>query len=84
MEIKVVIVAETTDGPDMFFCRILCTQSQYESEEHYDAAKEWVKLMTDCDSMIAIDENDKLGHLFHLLVWSTSTLIDITKSTHCK
>lgn len=84
MEIKVVVVAEGLDGADMTFCKVLCTQSQYESNEHYDAAKEWAETMGCSHPMIAIDENDKLGHLLKYFEWSTSSLIDITKSTNCK
>ena len=43
MVIKVAIVAESMNGPDIFFTKVDIDDRQYQNGEHYDIALEYLR-----------------------------------------
>lgn len=73
MIVKVVVAAEGFNGPDLFFCKVECTEEQYDNGDHYDTAKLAASDNGYEGSMVAFDENDDPKPLFGLFEWKTAS-----------
>ena len=78
MQIKCIVSAINSNGePDLYFTVIECSQVQYDSGEHYDAA------IGQCnedgyDAYLAYDENDAAGKmLLPLFEWESANVVNI-------
>jgi len=77
LEVKIVVVGEVFDGPDLYFCIVRCRECQYDKGEHYEAAKEQALEAGYDGPLVAIDEHDRPQSLFDLFQWETASLYDI-------
>lgn len=73
MIVKVVVAAEGFNGPDLYFCKVECTEEQYDNGDHYDVAKSAANENGYEGSMVAFDENDDPKALFGLFEWETAS-----------
>jgi hypothetical protein len=69
--VKCAVFGLNSNGePDIFFCKIKCTEEQYNKGEHYDKAKEVAE--ENCyDPILACDENDPAGKVVELFEWKS-------------
>lgn len=58
MIVKLCVAAYGCDGPDLFFCKVECSQEQYDNGDHYDRAKKAAEELGYESPMVALDEND--------------------------
>lgn len=77
MIIRVVVVGNSYNGPDLYFCKIQCTEDEYENGLHYDGA-----ILAALENgyegpMVAIDEYDDPKPLFGLFEWDTASIYDL-------
>lgn len=71
---KVVVGGEGHNGPELYFVKVICNQSQYDEGLHYEAAKEWVQENFDADGPFwACDENDPANLVHELFNWTTAS-----------
>jgi len=74
MIINMVVAANGFDGPDLYFCKIECSQEQYDNGDHYERAKEAASDNGYEGPMVAFDQNDSPKALFNLFQWDTATV----------
>lgn len=77
MIVRMVVAAHGFDGPDLYFCKVECSQEQYDDGEHYDIAKSAAKENGYDEPMVAFDENDPPKAMFDLFEWDTATVCKI-------
>lgn len=77
MIVRMVVAAHGLDGPDLYFCKVDCSQEQYDNGDHYDAAKSAAKDNDYEGSMVAFDENDPPKPLFDLFNWDSASTFKI-------
>jgi len=69
--IKCAVFSINSNGePDIFFCKVKCSQEQYDNGEHYEKAKELAE-ENSYDPVLACDENDPAGAVMQLFVWDS-------------
>lgn len=69
--IKCAVFGLNADGePDIYYCKIKCTEDQYNCGDHYDAAKDAAE-DAGYDALLAADENDPAGAVMQLFVWDS-------------
>jgi hypothetical protein len=74
MIIQMVVAANGFDGPDFYFCKVDCSQQQYDNGEHYDIAKSAAKDNGYDEPMVPFDRNDPPGRsFFDLFEWESAT-----------
>lgn len=73
MVIKVAIVAESMNGPDIFFTKVDVDERQYKNGEHYDIALEYLsdEQVFESKNCIVIDEHDPAKAIMTLCEWDT-------------
>ena len=75
MLIKCVVACANASGePDFFFCRVECSEQDYEVGEHYDIAEGFAREEGYCGLMVVFDENDGPDWLFDHFVWESSSV----------
>jgi hypothetical protein len=77
MTINMVVAANGFDGPDFYFCKVECSQAQYNDGEHYDAAKRAARGNGYDDPMVAFDENDPPKPLFKMFNWDSASTFKV-------
>lgn len=77
MVIKMVVAAQGYDGPDLYFCKVKCSQDQYDDGEHYECAEDAARQLGYEKPMVAFDENDPPKPLFSLFNWESASLYNI-------
>ncbi len=77
MIVKMVVAAQGQDGPDLYFCKVDCTEQQYADGDHYDRAKEAAEENGYEGSMIAFDEHDPPKPLFGLFNWESASVFKV-------
>lgn len=77
MIVNMVVAAQGFAGPDLYFCKVECSQEQYDNGEHYDAAHSAAKKNGYDGSMVAFDENDPPKAMFGLFNWESATIYKI-------
>lgn len=76
MIIKCVIACHNANGePDFYFCKVECSQSDYELGIHYDMAIEEAVDNGYELPFVAFDENEKPNWLFDHFVWESATIV---------
>lgn len=72
------------NGPDFYFCKIECTQEEYDNGEHYELAAEaaLVSEAYDPDNVVVFDEHDGPAWLFEHFVWSTAPVFCVDGEDH--
>lgn len=73
MIVKMVVAAQGNDGPDLYFCKVACSEEQYNEGEHYRRAEKAANDYGYEGSMVAFDEKDPPKPLFGLFDWDTAT-----------
>lgn len=77
LELKMVVAATNANGePDLFFCKVICSEEQYQEGRHYDAAKRKAEQEGYEGQMVAFDERDPPKRLFDLFVWNSAEVVD--------
>ena len=78
MTIKCIVAAINSNGaPDLYFCKVSCTQEQYTAGDHYLTAKRSAE-DEGYEPMLAFDENDPAGPgLCSLFVWDSINAIQL-------
>ena len=73
--IKVCVGCESTNGPDLFFVKVECTDEQYENGVHYMIALDWVRENHEVDGPYWVcDENDPAKAVMDLFNWDTASV----------
>jgi len=81
--IKCVVAGSNANGePDFWFVIVRATQQQYDSGEHYKAAKAHAD-DNGFESSLAYDENDPPKPLFEMFKWDTADTIDVEEVEPC-
>lgn len=76
MTVKCVVACHNASGePDLFFCKVKCTEDQYEVGDHYERAEDYAKEQGYSGPMVVFDENDGPNSLFDLFVWESATTV---------
>lgn len=75
--IKCAVFSLNSNGePDIFFCKIKCSQEDYDNGIHYKRAKELAE-ENGYDAVLACDENDPAGQVTKLYDWKTINKSDL-------
>lgn len=76
MIVRCVVAAINGDGePDLYFVKVECSQDQYDTGIHYEAAEEAAD-KDGYDPMLAYDEYDPAGTaMMHMFEWDTASLV---------
>ena len=81
MVIKCVVACYNAAGePDFYFCKVACTQEEYDNGDHYGKA---VAAALDAgygEQFVVFDENDGPAWLFDHFVWDSATTLTQSKS----
>lgn len=77
MLVKMVVAAQGYDGPDLYFCKVQCSQEQYDNGYHYECAEEYAEKHGYSAPMVAFDENDPPKAMFSLFNWESATTYTI-------
>lgn len=77
MIVRVVVAGNSYNGPDLYFCKIQCTEDEYNEGKHYDAAILAAMENGYEGPMVAIDEFDDPKPLFTLFEWDTASTYDL-------
>ena len=77
---RMVVAGTNANGePDLFFCRVICRQEQYDTGDHYDAAADTALLNGYGSPFVIFDEHDPPKSLFNLFDWDTASDHDISE-----
>ena len=78
--IRIVVAGTNANGePDLFFCRVICRQEQYDKGEHYDAAADTAIQNGYESPFVIFDEHDPPKALFNLFAWDNASDHDISE-----
>lgn len=78
VKMVVVVAAQGCDGPDFYFCKVDCSQDQYDCGYHYEVAKKAAKDYGYELPMVAFDELDPPKALFSLFNWESASVYPAT------
>jgi hypothetical protein len=72
--IKCIVAADNPNGePDLYFCRVRCTEQQFETGDHYDRAKRAAQDDGYDSTAVVFDEFDDAGNaMLDLFVWESA------------
>jgi hypothetical protein len=78
METKVVVASFNASGePDFYFCKIECTEQQYNNGEHYERAEKAASENGYEGPMVAFDQKDPPKPLFDLFKWDSASVFKV-------
>jgi hypothetical protein len=81
MIINCVVACRNAEGvPDFYFCKVECTQDDYDVGLHYELAEEAAYADGYEGSMVVYDENDGPDWLFEHFVWESATVVKADKA----
>jgi hypothetical protein len=76
MEIKCVVACRNAEGSsDFYFCKVECSQEEYDYGDHYDKAEDAARDDGYEGPMVAFDENDGPDFLFDNFVWESASVV---------
>jgi hypothetical protein len=76
MVVKCVVACRNAEGAsDFYFCKVECSQDQYDNGEHYEIAEYQARSEGYEGPMVAFDENDGPNFLFEHFVWESATKV---------
>lgn len=75
MIIRMMVAATNANGePDIYFCKVTCTEDELDSGDHYDMAKRHAEDEGYDRPMVAFDEFDPAGKaMLNNFVWESAT-----------
>lgn len=63
-------------GPDFYFCKVECTQNEFDNDDHHDIAESAAEEMFDrYGQMVTFDEHDGPAWLFEHFVWESASVV---------
>jgi hypothetical protein len=69
--IRCAVFSNNSNGePDIFFCKINCSQEQYNKVEHYKSAMQLAQ-ENGYEAFLACDQNDPAGACLKLFNWKS-------------
>ncbi len=69
--IKCAVFATNSNGePDIYFCKVSCSEREYESGDHYETAKTFAT-ENGYEPSLCCDENDPAGAVTRLFNWNS-------------
>lgn len=75
MTIKCVVACRNAEGvSDFYFCRVECSQEQYDVGEHYERAEEMARSDGYEGPFVVYDENDGPDWLFKKFIWKSASV----------
>lgn len=76
MIVKCVVACRNASGEsDFYFCKVKCSQDQYDVGEHYDMAENHAREEGYEGPMVVFDENDGPSFLFDHFVWESASIV---------
>ncbi|NDD54932.1 hypothetical protein EBZ39_13890 [bacterium] len=76
MTVRCVVACRNAEGtPDFYFCRVECTEKQYDVGMHYDVAEEQARDEGYEGPMVVYDENDGPEFLFEHFTWESASVV---------
>ena len=76
MIVKCVVACHNASGePDLYFCKVNCSEADYEVGEHYEIAEGEATEQGYSGPMVVFDENDGPKALFDLFVWESASIV---------
>jgi len=76
MEIKCVVACRNAEGAsDFYFCKVECSEEQYDVGDHYELAEDWAREEGYEGPMVVFDENDGPDFLFDHFVWESASVV---------
>jgi len=76
MTIKCVVACRNAEGAsDFYFCKVECSQDEYDVGKHYEIAEEQAADEGYEGPMVVFDENDGPNFLFDHFVWESATTV---------
>jgi hypothetical protein len=77
MDVKCVVAAHNAAGePDFYFCKVRCTDPDYNDGGHYEEAINAATAEGYEGPFVVFDENDGPAWLFERFVWSSATVVE--------
>lgn len=73
MIIKCVVACMGNEGADFYFCKVKCSQNEYDHGIHYEIAEDAAEQNGYDRPMVTFDENDGPDWLFKRFVWSSAS-----------
>ncbi len=78
MVIKCVVTCHNASGePDFYFCKVKCSQEQYDDGKHYETAQSKAAEQGYEGDFVVFDENDGPAWLFERFVWETASTVEV-------
>lgn len=69
--IKCAVFGLNSNGePDIYYCKVKCTDDQYDCGNHYVAAEDAAR-SSGYEPALVCDENDPAGAVMQLVVWES-------------
>lgn len=75
MIIKCVVACMSTEGADFYFCKVKCSEEEYDQGEHYEIAEEAAADDGYDRPMVTFDEHDGPEWLFERFVWTSASIV---------
>ena len=76
MTIKCVVACRNAEGvSDFYFCKVDCTQEEYDNGSHYELAENSAISEGYEGPYVAFDENDGPDWLFDHFVWESASIV---------
>ena len=75
MIVKCVVACMTTDGADFYFCKVRCSEQDYDNGEHYEIAEAAAENKGNDRPMVTYDENDGPDWLFDPFDWDSASFV---------
>jgi hypothetical protein len=76
MEIKCVVACRNASGEsDFYFCKVECSEEQYDVGDHYELAEDSAREEGYEGPMVVFDENDGPDFLFDHFVWESESVV---------
>jgi hypothetical protein len=76
MEIKCVVACRNASGEsDFYFCKVECSEEQYDVGDHYELAEDSAREEGYEGPMVVFDENDGPDFLFDHFVWESASVV---------
>lgn len=77
MDIKCVVATYNAAGePDFYFCKVRCSDPEYNDGDHYGKAIAAALDDGYGEQFVVFDENDGPAWLFERFVWTSATVVE--------
>lgn len=72
MVVRCIVACYGYDGPDLYFCKVECTEGEFNNGLHYRKAEEKAEADGYDGPMVTMDENDPGGrNILDKFVWES-------------